>query len=258
MMEHEFYDIIEYSKGNVHVIYEDNHMICVEKPRGILSQSDISGDKDLLSEIKEDIKVRYNKPGEAFLGLVHRLDRNTGGTMIFAKTSKGASRLSEELRAKRMHKGYFVLVEGSVDLKEGGALLKDKLEKNEAENIVRPSKNGKDCLLFAEKIAENKEYTLCFAVPITGRTHQIRAQFALRGWHLSGDVKYGGKPAENNFLGLWSSVIFVKHPTKDIQLRIASYPKDSKWKIFSENTYKDKINKICSMGDFEDLWKNLT
>lgn len=257
-MESAFYDQIEYSNGNVNVIYEDNHVICVKKPQGILSQSDISGDKDLLSEIREDIRIRYNKPGEAFLGLVHRLDRNTGGTMIFAKTSKGASRLSEELRAKRMHKGYFVLVDGKVELPSGGALLRDKLEKNETENIVKPSKNGKDCLLFAEKIAEKNDYTLCFAVPITGRTHQIRAQFALRGWHLLGDVKYGGRSSENNFLGLWSGLIRVKHPTKEIELKIASYPDGGKWKSFPGEVYKQKISDVCKKENFEDLWKNLT
>ena len=103
IMEREIYDSITYENGCVRVIYEDNHIIAVEKPQGILSQSDVSEADDLLSEIKKDIAARYNKPGEAFVGLVHRLDRNTGGTMIFAKTSKGASRLSEQLRNKKMH-----------------------------------------------------------------------------------------------------------------------------------------------------------
>lgn len=252
-MEREIYDSITYENGCVRVIYEDNHIVAVEKPQGILSQSDVSEADDLLSEIKKDIAARYNKPGEVFVGLVHRLDRNTGGTMIFAKTSKGASRLSEQLRNKKMHKGYFVLVDGKVKI-EKGTVLRDRLEKDETENVVRPSKNGKDCLLYAEKIAENDKYTLCFAVPITGRTHQIRAQFALRGWHLVGDVKYGGKQAKDNFLGLWSGIILVKHPTKDVQLCLASTPK---WDAFPEDIYRNKIKEISETDDFEDLWKNL-
>ncbi len=256
-MEREVYGKIQYENGAVRVIYEDNHVIAVEKPQGVLSQSDVSGDEDLLSAIKEDIKVRYNKPGEAFVGLVHRLDRNTGGTMIFAKTSKGASRLSEELRAKKMHKGYFVLVRGKVDLPAGGAVLRDKLEKNEAENTVKPSKNGKDCLLYAEKICENNNYTLCFAVPITGRTHQIRAQFALRGWHLCGDVKYGGSAEKNSFLGLWSSALFVKHPTRDAELALVTVPKGGKWSEFPETVYRKRVSELTDGGQMEDLWKNL-
>ncbi len=230
------------------VIYEDNHIVAVIKPQGLLSQSDISGDDDVLSLIKEDIAVKANKPGAAFAGLVHRLDRNTGGTMVFAKTSKGASRLSEQLRAKKFYKGYFAIAEGILDT-NGGRLIFDTLEKNEAENTVVRSKNGKVCELYIETVSKGKNETLVFAVPITGRTHQIRAQLSLLGYPLKGDVKYGGTAAFNErgerTLGLWSSVVAVKHPTKEEMCVFASIPaQEDVWRLFPINVYKSFAERI--------------
>ena len=178
---------IKYKNYTLPIIYEDNHVISVVKPGGILSQSDISGETDMLTIIKDDIKVRYEKPGNVFLGLVHRLDRNTGGTMIFAKTSKGASRLSEHLRNKKMYKGYFAIVEGVLEKPKG--YLINNLEKNEKDNTVHESKNGKECVLYYETVEVNDGLSLVFVVPITGRTHQIRVQMSLSGHPLLGDTK---------------------------------------------------------------------
>ena len=248
-METEYYNEICYEKGAVRVLYEDNHIISVVKPRGILSQSDISGDEDLLSLLKKDIAERKNKPGDAFVGLVHRLDRNTGGTMVFAKTSKGASRLSEELRGGRFGKCYFALAEGNVPA-EGGIILKNRLEKDEKANAVRESGNGRECLLFIKSLAKKDGYTLVAAVPITGRTHQIRAQLALFGYPLAGDKKYGAKALNGDFLGLWSAVVTVKHPVKDVRLVFESKPPREKfWKIFEEKVYNEAVPEMRDLAE---------
>ncbi len=235
------------TQTGLQLIYEDNHLICVIKPRGVLSQSDGSEKDDMLSIVKNDISARYNKRGNVFLGLVHRLDTNTAGTMVFAKTSKCASRLDETIRKREFYKGYFAVVTGT--LKNEGGYLFNILSKDESKNIVFEDPKGKECVLYYEKIAERGGNTLVFAFPITGRTHQIRAQFALSGHPLPGDVKYGGCKNENAF-SLWSSVAAFKHPTKDLTMICQSIPdKFSYFTAFETSlfeTYLDDldINKL--------------
>jgi 23S rRNA pseudouridine1911/1915/1917 synthase len=241
-MEREIYSGITYSNGPVNVIYEDNHVLAVVKPAGILSQSDAGGDEDLLTLLKNDVAVRKNKPGAAYIGLVHRLDRNTGGTMIFAKTSKGAMRLSTEMREKRFKKCYFALAEGLFDAPEG-VYLRDFLKKDEKNNLVERAADGKECVLFAQSLAFRDGFTLVAAVPVTGRTHQIRAQLALRGNPLAGDKKYGGREIKTDggepFLGLWSSVAAVKHPVKNVETVFESVPyARGAWSVFTEREYR--------------------
>ena len=223
---------------NLKVIYEDNHIIVVEKPVNIPSQGDKTGDIDMLSIIKAYLKEKYNKPGEVYLGLVHRLDRPTGGVMVFAKTSKAASRLSEQVRNKEMHKQYLCIVDGKMENKQG--TLKDYLYKNEKTNtsrIAKPNeKNAKEAILDYEVIKYNEEINLSvIKVNLhTGRHHQIRVQFASRNHSLYGDQKYGTR-GRGKQLALWAFSLSFKHPTTKEVLLFEDYPeKIGSWKILED------------------------
>lgn len=229
------------------VLYEDNHVICAVKPQGVLSQRSEQDppEPDMLSLIGEYIRVKYQKPGRAFVGLVHRLDRNVGGTMLFAKTSKGAARLSAEMREGRFRKGYFALAEGHFKNKRG--VLVNMLHKDEKRNIVtEDEKRGRKSVLIYDTAGVIGDYTLVFAIPVTGRTHQIRAQLSFAGHPLADDVKYGGRRVTSgkiSYPALWSSVICVKHPVKDEYLMFKSTPKMTPpWDI----TGDDSVIKLCA------------
>ena len=223
---------------NLKVIYEDNHIIVVEKPVNIPSQGDKTGDIDMLSIIKAYLKEKYNKPGEVYLGLVHRLDRPTGGVMVFAKTSKAASRLSEQVRNKEMHKQYLCIVDGKMEEKQG--TFKDYLYKNEKTNtsrIAKPNeKKAKEAILDYEVIKYNEEINLS-VIKInlhTGRHHQIRVQFASRNHSLYGDQKYGTR-GRGKQLALWAFSLSFKHPTTKEVLLFEDYPKKiGSWKILED------------------------
>ena len=180
---------------NLKVLYEDNHIIAVEKEPNIPSQADKTEDLDMLTIIKKYLKEKYNKPGNVYLGLVHRLDRPVGGVMIFAKTSKSASRLSNQVREKIFKKKYLAVVDGKFEHKEG--TLEDYLYKDERNNmskVVKPEKkNAKFAKLDYEVLAYNeaKKLSLVKVNLHTGRHHQIRVQFSSRKHPLVGDVKYG-------------------------------------------------------------------
>jgi len=224
---------------NLKVIYEDNHIIVVEKPVNIPSQGDKTGDEDMLSIIKSYIKEKYNKPGDVYLGLVHRLDRPTGGVMVFARTSKAASRLSEQVRNKEFHKQYLCIVDGKME--ENTGTFKDYLYKNEKTNtsrIAKPNeKNAKEAILDYEVIKYNEEINLS-VVKVnlhTGRHHQIRVQFASRNHSLYGDQKYGTR-GRGKQLALWAFSLSFKHPVTKEELTFEDYPeKIGSWKILETN-----------------------
>lgn len=199
--------------NKLNILYEDNHVIVVVKPFNVLSQSDNTKDLDMLTIVKEYIKEKYNKPGNVYLGLVHRLDRPTMGVMVFAKTSKAASRLSEQVRKNTFQKKYVAIVNGILSKKEDTFV--DYLEKLDNGNtIVTDENHGKYSELSYKVLKEDKVNNLSL-VDIslkTGRHHQIRVQFASRGYPLLGDSRYS-ENREKYQLCLVAYSLNFNHPT---------------------------------------------
>ena len=222
-------------KNNLKVIYEDNHIIVVEKIVNIPSQADKTGDEDMLSLIKAYLKEKYNKPGNVYLGLVHRLDRPVGGVMVFAKTSKAASRLSEEVRNKTFQKEYLVICNGKMD-KEKDTLV-DYLWKDEKKNTsyaVKPTKkNAKQAILDYEVLKYDKEQDLSvLKINLhTGRHHQIRVQLSSRMHAIYGDNKYHGRGAGTGIC-LWAYKLTIVHPVTKEQMTFKDLPEQKgMWKL---------------------------
>jgi len=216
--------------NKLEVLYEDNHLIVVYKPANILSQGDITGDKDMLTLIKEYLKEKYNKPGNVYLGLVHRLDRPVEGVMVFAKTSKAASRLSKQIQNHEFNKQYLAIINGT--LKEKNGEFRDYLTKLENGNtIVTDSKNGKESILKYNVLKEENNLSLVNIELITGRHHQIRVQFASRNHPLIGDQRYGKQ--DNKQICLCSYKLSFLHPTTKERLTFERYPKGNSWDILN-------------------------
>lgn len=225
---------------NLNIIYEDNHIIVVEKPVNIPSQGDKTGDIDMLTLIKQYIKEKYNKPGDVYLGLVHRLDRPVGGVMVFAKTSKAASRLSEQVRVKDFKKKYLVVVNGKMEKQKG--ILEDYLLKNEKANISRVVKEGtrnsKLASLEYKVLKYNSEIDLSLLkINLhTGRHHQIRVQLSSRNHSIYGDQKYGGR-GHGKQIALWAYELTLLHPVTKESMTFKVLPKiTGTWKILEDIT----------------------
>jgi len=217
------------------IIYEDNHIIVVEKMPNIPSQGDKTGDTDMLTIIKEYLKEKYNKPGNVYLGLIHRLDRPVGGVMVFAKTSKAAARLSEQVRNKELKKKYLVIVNGKLDKERD--ILEDYLLKNERNNLSKVvkegTKNSKFASLDYEVIKYNEETNLSvLKINLhTGRHHQIRVQLSSRDHSIYGDQKYGER-GRGKQIALWAYSLTIKHPITKEEMTFEDYPeKIGSWKI---------------------------
>ncbi|MFH2136300.1 MAG: RNA pseudouridine synthase [Patescibacteria group bacterium] len=192
----------------LNVLYEDNHLIVVEKPAGMLVQGDKTGDICSMDEVKKYLKEKYGKPGNVFLGLVHRLDRPVGGVVLFAKTSKGASRLSAQFRERAVEKYYFAVVIGK--MKEVNGTIVSFLKKDEKKNIVevfnQEMPETKRAELFWEVVKSGAKNTLLKIKLGTGRAHQIRAQLASINHPILGDLKYGAaKPLPDKSIALFSA-----------------------------------------------------
>lgn len=216
------------------IIYEDNHVIVAVKPAGILSQSDITGDPDMLTILKEYIKKRDNKPGNVFMGLVHRLDRPVSGVMVFAKTSKAASRLSLQIREHTFTKKYRAVVNGHMTPADGR--LTDWLVKDPSSNTVRVVSAGASGARKSELdyhvISSKEGFSLVDIDLRTGRSHQIRVQLSNAGFPIVGDSKYGSS-GDRGDLCLQSYVIGFNHPTKGDRLEFTLPPDDHRpWSIF--------------------------
>ena len=224
------------------VLFEDNHIIVVEKSPNIPSQADKTEDIDMLSIVKQYIKEKYQKPGNVYLGLVHRLDRPVGGVMVFAKTSKSASRLSDQIRQKIFQKKYLAVDDGKIAQEEGE--LEDYLYKDERNNISKvvnkDKKNAKLAKLSYKVIKYNevKDLSLLEINLHTGRHHQIRVQLANFGHSIFGDQKYG-KRGQGKQIALWAYEISFEHPITKEVLTFKDLPEPiGTWSILS----KLKIN----------------
>lgn len=193
----------------INIIFEDNHLLVVEKPINIPVQEDSSHDEDLLTILKKYLKEKYNKPGNVYLGLIHRLDRPVGGIMVFAKTSKAASRLSDQMREKKFEKVYNAIVVGNIN-KEGR--LEDYLLKDTKNNIVKIDKNGKKAILYYKKIKNVDNLSLIEVTLETGRSHQIRVQLSNYGFPLYGDQKYNKDAKEKEQIALFAKKLSFYHP----------------------------------------------
>ena len=219
----------------LNVLFEDNHIIVVEKLVNIPSQGDKTGDIDMLTIVKEYIKEKYNKPGNVYLGLVHRLDRPVGGVMVFAKTSKAAGRLSQQVREKIFQKEYLVIADGKFEKRSGimeDYLLKD--EKNNQSKVVKEgTKNSKYAKLEYEVLKYDEELNLSvLKVKLdTGRHHQIRVQLSSREHSIYGDQKYGGR-GHGKQICLWAYKLTIEHPISKEKMTFTDLPaKIASWKI---------------------------
>ena len=196
------------------IIYEDNHLLVVVKPQGIPVQKAESSNDDFQSLLKDYLKRKYDKPGNVFLGIVHRLDQPVGGVMVFAKTSKAASRLSEQIRQNIWKKQYLAVVDGVP--KEKKAVLEDYLVKNEEKNEVYVSKKGdpkaKFARLFYETLGSKNGRSLLKITLETGRAHQIRVQLSSRSLPIVNDHKYNKNSKNISDIALWAYSVEIIHP----------------------------------------------
>ena len=233
-------DNIRAGKFEIPVLYEDNHLLVVVKPANLPTQGDSSGDEDLLTILKNYIGNKYQKPGNVYMGLVHRLDRPVGGVMVFAKTSKAAARLSDAFAKHTQDRQYFAVLQGELTSPH---TLENDLLKDAKTGMVRAVKPGtsgaKHAKLDTTPIAVRDNLTLTRVQLYTGRSHQIRVQHAAAGYPLWGDARYGGgKPGQQ--IALWAVKLAFKHPTKDEQLQFHYAPPQSgAWRAFAAEIHSE-------------------
>ena len=219
--------------NKLRVLYEDNHVIVVVKEKNVLSQADNTHDIDMLTIIKKYLKEKYNKPGNVYLGLVHRLDRPVSGIMVFAKTSKAASRLSDQVRKKEIKKTYMAVVKGIIK-KDEDTFVDYLLKLDNGNTIVTTKDNGKESVLTYKVLKRNyeKNETLVSIDLKTGRHHQIRVQFASRGYPLCGDQRYG--KSDKTQIALCAYKLEFIHPTtKQLMKFEIEKPLDRYWTDFT-------------------------
>ncbi|MEI3606756.1 RluA family pseudouridine synthase [Pseudogracilibacillus sp. SE30717A] len=209
------------------ILYEDNHLLIVEKPVNVPVQEDRSKDPDLLSILKKDIKKRYQKPGNVYLSLVHRLDRPVGGAIIFAKTSKAASRMANMLRKRELARTYLAVVRGKVTNEKDTLIhyLKKDRRKNEVAVVNSSSPDAKKAILHYKTLERKNKYTLMQIMLETGRSHQIRVQLKELGHPLYGDQLYGSHVNKTGQqIALWAHQLSFVHPVKKEKIIVTSNP----------------------------------
>ena len=218
------------------ILHEDNHIIVVLKPQGVASCPDESKDENMLDAVREYIRTAYGKPGNVYVGLVHRLDRPTGGVMVFAKTSKAAARLSEQMRSGDFEKKYLAVL--AAVPKEPQGKLVNYLKKNAVNNMVYlcpPTTDGAKLASLEYRVQDEKGGCTLAEVKLhTGRSHQIRVQMAGIGCPVFGDMRYGGEHAKKGNLALWAYSLTFTHPVAKERMRfMAEPPEEAPWKYFS-------------------------
>ncbi len=208
------------------ILYEDNHVIVALKPPNMLTQGDMTGDETLFDYLKKYVKDKYNKPGNVYLGLVHRMDRPVGGLLVFARTSKAAARLNAQIKDKKIIREYICVCEGTPPAR---FTFKDYLAKDTEKNMVRAVPSylhiGKEAILHARAIKSLNNTSLCAVQLETGRAHQIRAQFASNGFPLIGDHRYNKN--QTGQIALWGIRLSFPHPVSGQNMLFVAPPKIS-------------------------------
>jgi 23S rRNA pseudouridine1911/1915/1917 synthase len=229
----------------VDVLYEDNHLVIVNKKPGEIVQGDKTGDEPLSERVKKYIKEKYQKPGEVFLGTVHRIDRPVSGIVIFARTSKALERLNELFREKKLKKTYWAVVKNKpVKLSDH---LNVYLKKNEAKNKsfvhIKPTEGALFSELQYELISESEKYFLLKINPITGRHHQIRAMLSHIGSPIKGDLKYGSdRSNKDGGIHLHAREVEFIHPVSKINIHVVCPPPDEPlWNFFKNKIEKENL-----------------
>jgi len=221
---------------NIRILYEDNHIIAVNKRNSDIVQSDISGDQTLCEVVKEYVRIKYNKPGKAFIGTVHRLDRPVSGVILYSRTTKGLNRLANMFKYREVQKTYWAVVQGTPPQMQGKVtnFLWKNSKLNKSFTFDEAGADRKESELEYKVIGQGNHYTFIEVYPKTGRHHQIRATLASLGCPIKGDVKYGAKRTnENASIHLHARCIEFVHPVQKHPITIiAPPPDDALWNEF--------------------------
>lgn len=222
--------------SNVQIIYEDNHLIAINKRPGDIVQGDKTGDQPLSEILKDFIKVRDKKPGNVYMGVIHRIDRPVSGIVVFAKTSKALSRMNQQLKEKSFQKTYWAIVESEPKQKQGYLIdfLKKNQQKNKSFASKKESQGSKKAELNYTLLTKSDRFYLLKVEPITGRHHQIRVQLSSNGTIIKGDLKYGAKRSNKDAsICLHARELTFIHPTTKEEIFLkAEPPKDELWNFF--------------------------
>lgn len=223
-----------------YILYEDNHLLIINKPANLLSQADNTKDDDCVNLAKEYLKYKYNKPGNVYVGLVHRLDRMTEGVLVLTKTSKAAARLSEEIKNNEWHKEYIAVVKGHID--QGTKLTNwvDHIDDTKKMQVVKVGTGQKAELIF-DVLGYVGDNTVIKVNLLTGRHHQIRLQLANYGHPLIGDTLYGNIKDRTDLMLACVNISF-KHPTQDVVMNVKCLPKSKKWQKIIEDHILENLN----------------
>jgi 23S rRNA pseudouridine1911/1915/1917 synthase len=218
------------------ILYEDNHLIAVKKLPGEIVQADKTGDETLADKVKEYIKLKYNKPGDVFLGIIHRIDRPVGGVVVFARTSKALIRMNKQFQDKLIEKTYWAVVDERPPFEKGELVnwMKKNQQKNKSRAYDHEVKESKKAELLYELIGRSRNYYYLQIKPKTGRHHQIRVQLSNAGCCIKGDVKYGAnRTNKDGSIHLFARSVTFSHPIKKEFMTItANPPIDPLWNEF--------------------------